>query len=80
PECVYAIAATDGKGVGKVFAANVGEGEAPVEVAAPDGWRLFSVQLTDEEHLNSVVAPPKALPPDSFAVFTFVKTAKEEGK
>ncbi|MBQ6328026.1 MAG: hypothetical protein IJI35_03345 [Kiritimatiellae bacterium] len=80
PEGVYAIAATDGKGVGKVFAANVGEGEAPFEVAAPDGWRLFSVQLTDEDHLNTVVAPPKSLPADSFAVFTFVKTSMEESK
>ena len=80
PENVHAIAATDGKGVGKVFAANVGEQAAEFEIAAPDGWRLFSAQLTDEYHFNTVVAPPKSLPADSFAVFTFIKSAKEENK
>ena len=80
PEGVHAIAATDGKGVGKVFAANVGEGDAEFEVAVPAGWRLFSAQLTDECHFNTVVAPPKTLPADSFAVFTFVKTSNAEDR
>ena len=63
-----------------MFAANVGEKEAPFEVAAPGGWRLFSAQLTDECHVNTVVAPPQALPADSFAVFTFVKTSMGDSK
>ena len=80
PEDVHAIAATDGKGVGKVFVANVGEKDAEFDISAPAPWRLFSVQLTDEYHLNTVVAPPKTLPADSFGVYTFVKNTKEENK
>ena len=41
---------------------------------------MRSVQLTDEDRLNTVVAPPQSLPADSFAVFTFVKNAKEKNK
>ena len=73
PKDVYAVAATDGKGVGKVFAANIGDGPAPFEMEAPRSWRLLSVHLTDVDHFNTVVAVPKALPPNSFGVFTFIK-------
>ena len=72
PKDVYAIAATDGKGLGKMFFANIGENGAAVRVFAP-GWRLLACQMTDEDHVNTVVAPPSELPPDSFGVFTFVK-------
>ena len=74
PKDVYAIAATDGKNVGKVFVANIGEKEAEFEISAPADWKLFSVQLTDEDHFNTVVAPPKTLSADSFGVFTFVRS------
>jgi hypothetical protein len=73
PKDVHAIAATDGKGVGKVFAANIGGNAAPFEIKAASKWRLLSVNLTDKDHVNTGVAAPKSLPADSFGVFTFVK-------
>ena len=72
PSGVYAIAATDGKDVGKVFFANIGDKAANVKFAA-SGWRILSCQMTDADHVNTVVAVPKALPADSFGVFTFLK-------
>ena len=72
PSGVYAIAATDGKGVGKVFFANIGDKAADVKFTA-SGWRVLSCQMTDADHVNTVVAVPRALPADSFGVFTFVK-------
>ena len=74
PKDVYAIAATDGKGVGKVFVANIGDKDEPFEIKAPPSWRLLSVALTDEDHVNTVVATPKTLPSNSFGVYTFIRT------
>ena len=69
---VYALAATDGEGIGKVFFANIGPRKTKVEFAAP-GWELLSCQLTDEDHFNTVIAKPTDLPADSFGVMTFVR-------
>ena len=72
PAGVYAIAATDGKDVGKVFFANIGPRKAKVEFSAP-GWKLLTCQLTDEDHFNTVIVKPAELPVDSFGVMTFVR-------
>jgi hypothetical protein len=75
PENVYAIAATDGSGIGKLFVANIGKNAAKVDVSAP-GWRMLSFQLTDEYHINTVVAVSGmdlSLPADSFGVLTFLR-------
>ena len=73
PKDVYAIAATDGKHVGKVFFANIGSDPAPFEVKAPPQWRVLSANLTDKDHVNTGVAVPESLPADSFGVITFVR-------
>ena len=72
PSGVYALAATDGKDIGKVFFANIGLRKTKVEFSAP-GWELLSCQLTDEDHFNTVIARPTDLPADSFGVMTFVR-------
>ena len=75
PEGVNAIAATDGKAVGKLFAANIGTAPAAFEVSSP-GWRLLSFQVTDEDHVNTVLpvfGSAITLPADSFGVATFIR-------
>ena len=75
PGDVYAIAARDDSGVGKLFMANIGSDEIKVGVAAR-GWRILSFQLTDEDHANTVLPvldSSVALPADSFGVVTFIK-------
>lgn len=74
PENVYAIAATDGSGIGKLFVANIGNDSAQFEASA-SGWSVFSFQLTDEFHVNTVVnvlGSTLSLPADSFGVLTFL--------
>ena len=75
PEGVNAIAATDGKAVGKLFAANIGTEHTAFEVSSP-GWRLLSFQVTDEDHVNTVLpvfGSAITLPADSFGVATFIR-------
>jgi len=72
PEGVHAIAATDGKHLAKVFVANIGEKPADVAFELP-GWQLLTCQVTDEDRVNTVVAPTNVWPADSFGVLTFVK-------
>ena len=70
PDGVHAIAATDGKGLAKVFWANIGDWPAKVAFAAP-GWKVLSCQITDDWRVNTVVSSLSELPPNSFGVLTF---------
>ena len=82
PGDVYAIAARDDSGVGKLLMANIGGDAVNVGVSAR-GWRILSFQRTDEDHANTVLpvlGSSVALPADSFGVVTFVKGSAEPSR